>query len=419
MSGIIAGIFIMLLYPMVYYSRTGNIDVPVLFWTSFGILLLAHIVVEGLSTKRAVWLGMCAAFATGTKDLGWGAFSLMPLVLLALQYSRSRQSGEPVSWRPLLLGAVACVGAYSIASGFLLSPRRYVAHLRWISDHVPFPALEHFPPTLEGYAGLFWQALGHVEDASGPLIFGMALVGIVGLSVQQRRMLVMVVPAIGHFVAVLVPTRATQLRYVMPMVLEACLLAAYPLALGLRNSSRWLRILSSIVLVVGSGWLLIVALDLTYQMRVDSRYAAARWLEGRTQPGDVIGHFVDEASLPQMKNGLQYVLLPSDETALTRITEGRPALLIVMPHWSSKPGNMTSIRMSEGVYRKIIDGTAGYRLVARFKTPGLMAKQILDYPTVNPPVEIYEPIDRRNMAPNSAHAAGQKGVDGNEEWSSV
>ncbi len=157
-TGVIAATLVMLLYPMVYYSRTRNIDVPVLFWTSLGVLLLAHIVVEGLSTTRVVWLGMSAAFATATKDLGWGGFSLLPLVLLALQYSRSRQSGEPVSWRPLLLGAVACLGAYSIASGFVLSPRRYMAHLRWISDHVPFPGLEHFPPTLEGYAGLFWQA---------------------------------------------------------------------------------------------------------------------------------------------------------------------------------------------------------------------------------------------------------------------
>ncbi len=211
----------------------------------------------------------------------------------------------------------------------------------------------------------------------------------------------MVVPAMGHFVAVLVPIRSTQLRYVMPMALVACLLAAYPLALGLRNSSGWLRVLSGIIVVVGSGWLLIAALDLTYQMRADSRYAAARWRESRTEPGHVIGHLVVEASLPQMKTGVRYLLLPSDETAVARLAEHRPDLFIVMPHWSSKPGNMTSLRMSEGVYRTRIDGTAGYRLVARFKTPGLMTKQILDYPTVTPPIEIYEPIDHGNVTSTS------------------
>ena len=59
-AGLLASIFIMLLYPMFYYSRTGNVDVPVLFWISLGLLTFTQIIQHGFTTRRAVWIGIFA-----------------------------------------------------------------------------------------------------------------------------------------------------------------------------------------------------------------------------------------------------------------------------------------------------------------------------------------------------------------------
>ena len=66
--GLLASILMLLSYPMVYYSRTGNPDVPSAFWTSLGLVMYSLILRLGFTVKRAFWVGVFAAVAMATKD---------------------------------------------------------------------------------------------------------------------------------------------------------------------------------------------------------------------------------------------------------------------------------------------------------------------------------------------------------------
>jgi hypothetical protein len=69
-----------------------------------------------------------------------------------------------------------------------------------------------------------------------------------------------------------------------------------------------------------------------------------------------------------------------------------PDFVVVSPDWTSAPGAVHPRRFPADVYRRLRDDSLRYRLAASFKTPSLLERQRLDYPTVNPPVEIYVPV---------------------------
>jgi hypothetical protein len=386
-AGLLAGTFTMLLYPMVYYSRTGNLDVPVLFWTSLGLMAYVRILLLGLTTRRAAFLGVFAAFAIATKDQGWAAFALMPPVLLVLHLRSSNTAGSAISWRPLLIGFLASVTAYLLASGMAISPERHLAHIAWIRAHVPFPESDHLPATLAGNLQLLGRAIGHMSDASGPLMVAASAVGIF-VAARQPLHLTLLLPIVGHFFLVLMPVHLSLLRYVMPMSFVGCLFAACGLSTGLAAGS-WRRLLSVCTVIGICGWLLLFAADLTYQMLRDSHYAAAAWLDQHTKPGDTVGTVAPTASLPRLKTGIHYLVMIRDNFSTDKIRQNHPEFIIIQPDFTTPKGGIHPRRFPKESYEGLSNGSLGYSLAASFLTKSLIDRQILDYASVNPPIEIY------------------------------
>src|SRR4030095_3015848 len=54
--------------PLLYYARTSNTDVGALFWTALTVLFSLPALREGLTPRRAIAIGVCAAIGTATKD---------------------------------------------------------------------------------------------------------------------------------------------------------------------------------------------------------------------------------------------------------------------------------------------------------------------------------------------------------------
>src|SRR4030095_8977886 len=73
-TGVLAAGLTMLSYPHVSYSRVGNPDVALVFWSAIGLVAFALILKGGLTTRRAVWLGIGARLAVGAKDQGLVVF---------------------------------------------------------------------------------------------------------------------------------------------------------------------------------------------------------------------------------------------------------------------------------------------------------------------------------------------------------
>src|SRR5262249_27831320 len=59
-TGILTALLTMVSHLMIYYSRTGNPDVPMTFWCAAGLLVFARIFTQGITARRVMLLGAFA-----------------------------------------------------------------------------------------------------------------------------------------------------------------------------------------------------------------------------------------------------------------------------------------------------------------------------------------------------------------------
>ena len=121
-AGLAAALLTALLLPFVYYAKTGNLDVPYLFWFSLAMLFYTRIVVTGDAGAYA-WFALTGALAIASKDQAYGFFVAPAAHVAWLRYRRlvRGQSAtvkeivrDPVVPRAVMIGLLTLVVAYNL-----------------------------------------------------------------------------------------------------------------------------------------------------------------------------------------------------------------------------------------------------------------------------------------------------------------
>ncbi|HEY3257296.1 MAG TPA: glycosyltransferase family 39 protein, partial [Gemmatimonadaceae bacterium] len=237
-TGAFAAAFVALIYPLAYYARTGNVDVPMLAMVVLALVAYARIVTHGLTVKRAVALGVFAGLALATKESALGVFLAIPLAIPFV-----RHGGEPdsmrVRWRTWILAAGAAFIALGLGSGLFVDPGRYVNHLRFaagIARDLPDEAMVSvtYPMTLAGhraYLGFLGEGLVKMLTLPGVVL---SIAGVI-LSLRKRpRSLLLLIPAVTYVVFSFVLWRYGQLRYLLPVGFILGIFAAVGVVTGMR-----------------------------------------------------------------------------------------------------------------------------------------------------------------------------------------
>jgi 4-amino-4-deoxy-L-arabinose transferase-like glycosyltransferase len=420
-TGILAALFTAVSFPMFYYSRTSNVDVATLFFTALALAAFARCLTGGITARRMAWMGIFTGFALATKEPSFASFVALPVVLLVLH---RRNFSPPAGrqwwefWKIPLIGLLACFLAFGAGSGLFVDPAHYFAHVEFATERLGATTAgevifqETFPHTWDGHLRLAERTLGYLVDAMTLPGLLLACGGMLWTLRRERLTFAFALPAFTYLAVLFWAAHAAQLRYVMPAVFTLTFFEARAVSVAWKSARSAVR--SSLALL--ALWIVGVSLlrgaDLTHAMLNDSRYAAADWLDQRTQPGDSVEAFGWFPPLPPLKAGVSITdptrflpaetrLGPAEEAMRTRkIAEGlrkaRPQLIIVMPDYTSPKGAVYSAFCPPKIYESLLDGTLGYRLAAFFQTPPLLPwvrRPALDYPTVNPPIHIFVPAE--------------------------
>ncbi len=387
---------------MVFYARTGNLEVPMLFWMSLAILVLARSLTFGFTVGRAVWLGIFAAIAVGTKDQAYGALAvgMIMLVFIHMLYGTANTQGIKRWMAPVVLAATGIV-AYAFASGFVLSPYRFFAHLSFVRNFdQTFYNVIHLgllrPATPHGYATLIGDIFTELVYAVGPVFI---VVGIVGAVITWRSTVfskVLVAMLLGYIGLVIVPIRHMQFRYIIVPAFILAFFIGRALAAGLEQKRRLIATGTIVAAIAGFGWMGLRAVDLTYEMIFDARYEAGDWLAEHAKPGDEIAFFSVQNVIPSLETNIVPVHLLTDPSAAETLQREKIRFVLVQQDWSSRLGSDRGHFFPDSVYERVIDGTLGYREAARFETLPLFRGFFPDVPLVtpghivNPSVKIFE-----------------------------
>lgn len=412
--------------PMFYYARTGNLDVPGLFWASLAILFLTRSSKLGFTAGRGVWLGVFSSFAVATKDQAFGplAVGLSMLVILHLWKGTPNTEGLPRWKAPAALFAAGFV-AFAFASGLVISPYRFFAHLSFIRRfEKTFDLVQRMdvlqPATPYGYAVLTLDVLQQLVVALGPILI---ILGAVGLIISWRTgtfTKLLVALLCGHLILVIFQIRHMQYRYILLPAFIFAFFIGRAIAVGLGQRRRAVVAATLATAIAGFAWAGLRDIDLTYQMIYDARYEAGEWIAANSRPADKIGYFnagssihlyaKTETPFVSTANPEEVKQAQAEERALWLLDDPSPVeklagenvrFVLAQPDFSSEIGWKRSRFFPESLYGQMNDGSLGYRKVASFETPPLFTGFFLDLPLIGPgyivnaPVEIFEKVATR------------------------
>ena len=403
-TAVLAATFVMLLFPMFYYSRISNVDVPAVFWTSIVLFLFVRILQDGLSLRRALFLGLFSALAVATKDQYYAAIVVLPLIFLPLHIQRMREAGAAL-WQSCaapLAGLFVAGATYGLASGLFIRPARYFRHINFIRFGAGTGWYYKYPATLAGYAGLARESLGYLASTlSWPLLLA-ATAGAL-LCLRRNRLnlsLLVVVPAI--FLLVLVPVRLVLLRFLILPAYVLALYAAFAIAAALRSSRTPLRWTAGLAAAAACAFMLLHGADLTYSMMRDPRDQASAWLNAHTRDGDQVEIFAPVSragEYPQLNPGRRYISSRLGDTPNGAWLQGDFVIVLV---------NRANLRIPfypDWVDHELRSGARDYLPVATFQNRSYFDFQELP---VNQRLDIFA---RRNRA-LELFAAGEGPVSG-------
>lgn len=380
MTGILAAVFVLLMYPMFYFARTSNLDVPVTFWQSLVLLLFAMALKEKRVTSgQWMGIGLFTAIALATKEQSYGILLLLVFPLLVWHFRRV-VSGVTVwtRWRAPLTALAVSVFCYLFASGLAVRPEKFFRHLDYVRSGNPSGRFYHeYSLTPAGLYGMARECFMHLADIlSWPILLA-ALTGVLICAARrdQRSRLLLLLPIPGLFFTVLALVGYVELRYLLPWgFLLALFAAAYVVAPALRARLLVLRALTALLLVAICGWAVLRGLDLQRLSWNDSRYAAADWFAAHVRPQDRVAHPGPERRI---------VLMPRFYTPFQRIPTAFP----------KTPGDAAGVFDADFIYLQgkddiaedwyvprwayeaLLDGSLGYDRVAEFYAPARLAPQ--------------------------------------------
>lgn len=392
-TGAMAAVLVSLTYPMFYYSRTSNVDMPALFWTALALSVAALCLKDRLTVKRAILLGIFAALATATKDASYGAFLFLgPAVLVQHVYRlRPLGVGRWQLWKPLASVVLSGLIVYVIASGLIFNVSRFLTHVDFIlhgSDSGFNIDYYSGPPSIERYTSVMLLTGNYLIEGLGFPMFVFAVAGVLLSTKQWPPAIGMVLPAFGILVGVILPVRFVEFRFVMVIIYVLALFAAFAVREFLRIRRRSIHTLAQICAGIVCVWALVHGIDLTYQMIYDSRYEVSEWLARNAKIGDRIGYYGAPQKLPRLKSDIVTQSMP-DQLNYYDPQSAKdprpPEFVLLIPERSFE--TVHDIYVPESTYQGLVDESLGYRQVLNLQTPSLFPTRVISW--VNPTVKVF------------------------------
>lgn len=388
-TGILTAIFVLLSYHMFYYSRTSNVDMGALFWTSLGILILAICIRNSLTPQRAILLGTFAALATATKDASYAAFLIIALFIVPQHIHQQRKMGHnwPQSFKSPLIGLFSSLGVYIIASGLIFNFDRYLLHIDFMLHGSKGGLYYSTPATLNGYISILGKTFNHIIATLGFPVIIFAIIGLILCATRTPRYLILALPIPGILFGVILSVRFVQFRFVIIMAYVLTFFAAYVLTELINSRKSMFCKAGYCFTILAISWQFIHGADFTYQMINDSRYKVSAWLNKNARSGDRVGYYGAPLKLPQLDHGIVTCPMPGQIPSPRMTTKCRdnPEFVLVIPQQDFEPVHEFSL--PEHIYRNLLDGSSGYQLVLNLQTRSLFSNRPV--PFVNPPVKVF------------------------------
>ncbi len=405
-AGVLAAAALAVVAPFVYYAKTANPEIPYVFWFAVSLVFFVRLL-DRFSTGDAALFGASAVFAICTKDQAYALYLLAPVAIVyhLWRCHRTFHVSHPF-WRAaldrrLIIGAAIACALFVAIHNILFNAHGFWSHVRDITGPGSQP-YRMFDSTFDGRLGLFRLALDLDRRSWGwPLwLISLCGAGVAMTESRSRRFAVgFACIVLGYYAGFIDVIMYAYDRYLLPICVVQALFAGVALDRLLRRSQRaadWWRTL----LVAGTfAYTLLYTATVDVLMIRDSRYTAEAWLRAR-DAGQIVGTAFPVTVIPRLDWHHSAGLGSIDD-----LREIKPAFFVLNADYARAVP--TDSRLGQLICG-IEQGTLGYRLAMRYRTPSPWPwlpgghpdlvgprRDAQVYSTlrdVNPTIEIYERI---------------------------
>lgn len=265
-----------------YYARTGNLDVPYIFWFSLAIYQLWRYFFDRATDKHLQWAAVFAALSMATKDQVTALIAGCGLSIWLMNPAGQDLTVRERFNQGVRFGIVAMV-VYAIVA-ILPQPVRWVRHLQWwtlestaVTDYVTYEN------TLDGQINLLRESvreLSLILSWYGLLLIGIGLLAMV-LRKRYREVTFVVLPILTYYFIIIFNIRFVYARFFLPVALLLTIALAFAIneVWQQAKGKRWLEI----VTIAGLGLLICLQLrgfvGYTYMQTFDTKRTMASELD--------------------------------------------------------------------------------------------------------------------------------------------
>jgi hypothetical protein len=365
----------------IYYAHTTNVDTPTLFWCALGLFAFVRLVQGRTELRHYLLLGFAVGMAAATKEQAAGMFLLVPASVVALHARHLAEPGGPArrlvraALAPPLLGALAAsILTFIVATHLVFDWAGNLIRYRWRLQGIHPKWGTDYPFAWSEVAGpldALRQAAAYTADAMNPVLFLVAVAGLLVLPFRHRWARHVAVPLLSYlgFAVLLFPF--FRARFVMQLVLVLALFAGPVLAEVWRRAAR--RPALGVALAAAAVYSFAYGFDVNYLMMRDARYAAEAWF-GERAPGTTVETYGNPVYLPRLPRHLE--IRHHDVTAetLAGLAQRAPDYVVLTSaHYRHlRPGSP-----EETLVARLLGGDFGYRPVRTFATPPLLTPPLV------------------------------------------
>ncbi len=348
----------------VFYSHLGNVDIPYVFWYSWGLYFAAKSIYVG-KWRHFILMGFCFAFSICTKDAVGGYLVGTGIAYCFVKTEKSLKDGA--GWRKamwsvfstkLVVGILIFLFVYALMQGLLTSPQAFRERMTvWIEHGV-----KDFNKDFRGQWPLFCDACRYIYVSLGWPMLMMVVASLIWCCGKYKtRAAFFAFPVVAFYVLVVINIRMVLPRYFLPALAGFSVLVGKTFADLLRRQEKsiFLRAVP-LVLVYGLSLLYCVALDL--EMLSEPRIRAEKWVAENVDRRTVIACPIRNISYAPRLHVQGYLFLcpwkvPSPDVMSSGGFNAPP--YVILTWYSEEDGQRFRAALEQGV----ID----YRQVARFE----------------------------------------------------
>ncbi len=306
-AGLAAAALTALLLPFVYYAKTGNLDVPYLFWFSWAMLFYIRIILTG---EPAAYTGfaVAGALAIVTKDQAFGFFVAPCIHVAVLRYRRmARMPGSSVLQvlRDSVVPRTALVGVVTLAVAYNLpfNWSGFTAHVNEILGNAS-GKYRMVDSTLQGQWTLLKYSLAQVRFAFGWPALVVVLAGLISSmrTADRRTRFWLLLPVVSYYCFFVAPTSIVFDRFVLGICMIMAIIAGCAVADWLQAGGR-VRQAALACVCFACAYSVVRAVSFDALMVSDSRYHVEQWVRAEVPRDAGIAAVGPQSTLPRLEWG--------------------------------------------------------------------------------------------------------------------